>query len=93
MALDDTETEERNYNRDMSEAPRDEEILLLLPTGNSEAPLEVDKGWWDMEAKRWEGTWRYMEGEGAYADAEPIGFCEIPDIDDDILDEYGVPIA
>jgi hypothetical protein len=52
----------------MNRAPRDgRELLLLLCTGDDETPIAREVGWWDHELKRWEGDWKYYDGEGGYA--------------------------
>jgi hypothetical protein len=30
---------------------------------------------------RWEGDWRYYDGPGGYAKAEPVGWAQLPEID------------
>ena len=70
-----------NYNRSMKKAPRDEELLLLVPTRDPEEPIAVEIGWWDKKSKRWEGDWRHDESESSWAQADPFAWAEIPDID------------
>jgi hypothetical protein len=69
----------------MKRAPRNRELLLLVPTGETETPLTREVGWWDAELKRWEGDWRYYDGPVGYAKAEPIGWAELPEIDAEFL--------
>jgi hypothetical protein len=76
-----------NFDRSMSRAPRDDrELLLLVCTGEDETPITREVGWYDHELKRWEGDWRYYDGPNGYAQAEPIGWAELPEIDQSFLD-------
>jgi hypothetical protein len=76
-----------NFNRAMPHAPRDgREMLLLVCTGEEETPITREVGWWDRELKRWEGDWRYYNGEGGYPQAEPIGWATLPEIDQSFVD-------
>lgn len=52
---------ERKWQKVFTEAPRDESIKVLMPTGETDHP-----------------------------DAQPIAWAYLPDIDDDIADEYGL---
>ena len=82
---------ERNWNRDLDEAPQDgTELLLLIPTGDPDMPLAADVGMWDQNMGQWAGPWRNSDGEGAYPHAEPIAWAYLPDYDDDIAKEYGI---
>jgi hypothetical protein len=72
-----------NFTAGLDKAPRDgRELLLVVPTGEKEMPLTREVGWYDGELRRWEGDWRYYEGEGGYARAEPIAWAELPSIDE-----------
>ena len=68
-----------NYNRDMHAAPRDELLLLLVPTGDPAYPIAIEIGHWDDRERRFLGNWRwYDEGEdGNYPNADPIAWREI----------------
>jgi hypothetical protein len=74
-----------NFRTSMNKAPRDRELLFLVPTGEIETPVTREVGWWDVKLRRWEGDWRYYDGPGGYANEEPIGWAELPDIDTEFL--------
>jgi hypothetical protein len=71
------------YSRAMKKAPRDHQLLLLVPTGDPQEPIATEIGGWD--GKRWEGDWRYDESAGNWAKAGPIAWAEPPEIDVEIL--------
>jgi hypothetical protein len=74
-----------NYNRDMSAAPLDELVLLLVPTGDPTYPIAIEIGNWDAKELRFLGNWRWCDDEaGNYPNADPIAWREIPEIDADI---------
>lgn len=81
-----------NYNRDMHAAPRDELLLLLVPTGDPAYPIAIEIGHWDDRERRFLGNWRwYDEGEdGNYPNADPIAWREIPEIDAEIAAIFAV---
>lgn len=71
------------YSRAMKKAPRDRQLLLLVPTGDPDDPIATEVGWWG--GKRWEGDWRYDESAGNWAKANPIAWAEPPEIDAEIV--------
>lgn len=72
-----------NYNPDMTAADQTaESLLLVVPTGDAEAPLCVELGRWDNDAKRWEGEWRHVDG--LISDNDPIAWAAVPAIDDSL---------
>jgi hypothetical protein len=79
------------YDRAMDKAHLDgRELLLLVPTGDPDAPLTQEVGWWDEELDRWEGDWRYYDGDGGYADREPIAWANLPVIDQAFYDQIKI---
>jgi hypothetical protein len=79
------------YDRTMDNAHQDgRELLLLVPTGDPDAPLTQEVGWWDEELDRWEGDWRYYDGDGGYADREPIAWADLPAIDQEYYDQIKI---
>jgi hypothetical protein len=77
-----------NYNPDMSAADQAaESLLLVVPTGDAEAPLCVELGRWDTDAGRWEGEWRHVDGPIAAGD--PIAWAVVPEIDDELYPQSG----
>jgi hypothetical protein len=78
-----------NYNRDMTAAPHDEWLLLLVPTGDPVEPLAIEIGWWEEDERGFVGAWRYCdEGPGAYPASDPVAWCAVPDIDPELEAAY-----
>jgi hypothetical protein len=71
-----------NYNRNLDDAPREYQIVGVLPTGNHESPLRLTIMWWNEEENRWDGSWRdYVDEqgkplEGFLAGVDPIAWAE-----------------
>ncbi len=64
-------------NTNMADAPRDEILVLAIPSGDAEEPVELMTGSYDEEGGRWEGPWRYTDG---LEDAEPVAWAWTPDV-------------
>jgi len=77
--------ENRNWQKDFTDAPKDEPICVLVPTGDASSPLLYEIASW--EDGQWDGSWAT-----AYPDAQPVAWCFLPDIDDDIATEYELPV-
>jgi hypothetical protein len=77
-----------NYSERVANAPRDgRDLILLVCTDDEEAPIAIELGYWDEELKRFDGDWRYLpESKGGYARSEPIGYREVPPIDQEFFD-------
>lgn len=80
-----------NYNRAMKKAPKDEEFLALVPTGNPGNPIAREISWWDAREKRFSGDWRYYHGPGGYPDSDPIAWTPLPEIDVGLAEPVGRP--
>jgi hypothetical protein len=80
------------YNRDFTDAPKEESLLGVVPTGDPEGPLMIVMMWWDVDLGRWEGDWRHLADEAGeamvFAKNDPIAWCLLPDIDEELMNEY-----
>lgn len=77
----------RNWQKDFTDAPKDQEpINALVATGNPDEPLVYAIASWTGE--KWIGDW-----QEDYPDAQPVAWCYLPDIDDDIAEEYGLDVV
>src|SRR4030081_3602646 len=77
-----------SYSQAMTKAPRNQALLLLVPTGLKDIPLALEIGWWDAKLKRWQGDWRIDQSETG-ATSNPIAWAMPPEIDAKIL--MGLP--
>jgi hypothetical protein len=84
------------YSRDMEagkKASQEDRIILLIPTGDPEAPISAEIGIWDERLQRFEGEWRYVEVQQDddplvdFAKSDPIAWCHVPAIPADIMDQ------
>lgn len=71
------------FSTDMAAAPQDEEILLLIPTGDPSFPVAHETGMWveagfndDTAPARFEGSWRFTELP--YSGNDPIAWARFP---------------
>jgi hypothetical protein len=75
-----------NYNSDMNAADKEAELLLVIPTGDPECPLTVELGWWNPDAGRWEGEWRFTVEDGGAPSVlsamDPIAWAALPPLDE-----------
>lgn len=79
------------WDTDMESGQSEGAVLLKVPTGDPEEPISYEIGEWDEDEQRWHGAWRNTEGEeGDYSKQEPVAWCYLPDVDDDIAEEYGL---
>lgn len=70
-----------NFNTDMSAAPRDEVLVLAIPSGDAEEPVSLFTGSWDDEEGRWYGAWCELED---LADFDPVGWAATPEVSEEI---------
>lgn len=82
-----------NYSSDFTDAPKDRQLILLVPTGYPDDPIAIELGWWDEDDGRWEGGWRCFDDVGGYQEADPIGWCKAPEIDAEIIAKFAMPAA
>lgn len=71
-----------NFKTDLENASREDELLLVIPTGDVEAPIELSVGWWDEEAQRFAGHWQGIEG---LETVQPIACVDEIEVPDDIV--------
>lgn len=82
-----------NYTQDMSKAPKDGQLLLVVPSGHPRDPLAIEVGWWDAKLKRWQGDWRVDGNVGNWSKAEPIAWALMPAIDAEIIASVAKPVV
>ncbi len=76
-----------NYDTDMTAAPQDDELLLLIPTGDEDEPFLIELGWWDETAGfggAWVGAWR--EYDDAVNEEDPVAWARMPEVDAAIVE-------
>lgn len=71
-----------NFKTDFENADRENELLLVIPTGDLEQPIELSVGWWDDEIEGWVGHWQGIEG---MEDVQPIAYVDQIEVPEDII--------
>lgn len=72
------------FSMNMDAAPRDELLVLAIPTGDPEDPLVISLGEWNEDAGLWDGAWRGDDGE-TYADMDPVAWHVVAEPSEELL--------
>jgi hypothetical protein len=67
---------------DIANAPAGVALLLAIPTGDPEQPVDMFTGFVDEETGRFDGSWRYTEG---LEEMEPIAYEEIEEPGEEVM--------
>lgn len=73
----------RDFKTDFENAPRDgEQMLMAIPTGDPDAPIELSVGWWDDEYQMWTGHWQSIEG---LEEVQPIAYADGIELPEEVI--------